>query len=144
MTDIPETAMRVRQMYADGVTIANILLETKMTLDRVYYWVDGGNGRVPALPRRRLVGHGFGARSKRATIIARMLRVLERQLRDVERRIAAEDLDGAPEPGRDKQAAPQSDRNNRDVALLARSMREVIALEDASHRGQKPLSEKNR
>lgn len=127
MTEIPEAAMRARQMYADGAIVATISAETKLKLDRIYYWVDGGNGRLAALPRRRLLGQGFGKRSRRASMIARMMRAAEQQLVEIEQRLAIPGLEPA-----------ESERNNRALAVLSRTMRELTAL-DAFHRSQELL-----
>jgi hypothetical protein len=127
MTEISEAAKLVRQMYADGATIDAIRKATKVKLDRIYYWVDGGNGRLPPLPRRRLLGHGFGKRSMRAAMIARLMRAAEQQLRKVEQQLAIPGLEPA-----------ESERNNRALAVIAPTMREVTAL-DAFHRSQELL-----
>jgi hypothetical protein len=50
---IPQVALRARQMYADGCSVSDILAETGLTLNRLYYWLEGGNGRLPPIPRRR-------------------------------------------------------------------------------------------
>jgi hypothetical protein len=129
--EIPEAAIRARQMYADGAVVATIRAATKLNLDRLYYWINGGNGRLPALPHRRLLGQGFGRRSRRASMIARMMRVAEKQLFEIEQRLAAPGIKPA-----------ETERSNRDLAVLSRTMRELTAL-DAFHRSQELLREQN-
>ena len=84
--------MRARQMYADGETVAAIRSETKLKLERIYYWVDGADGQLPALPRRLVSGPRFGRLRSRTTMVARMLRAAERQLTDIEQQLAANDM----------------------------------------------------
>jgi hypothetical protein len=129
MTEIPEAALRARQMYAGGDTIAAIRAETKLKFERLCYWVDGGNGRLPPLPRRRLLGRGLGKTSSRASLIRRMMRAAEQQLREVEQRLATAGLEPA-----------DPERNARALAILARTMRELTAL-DALNRARTPASE---
>jgi hypothetical protein len=90
---------------------------------------DGGNGRLPPLPRRRLLGHGLGRASAHGALIRRMMRVAQKQLREVELRME--------KAGR---KLAESERNTRALAILARTVRELTAL-DAFNRAIKPPSE---
>ena len=115
-----EAGMRARQMYADGETVAAIRSETKLKLERIYYWVDGADGQLPALPRRLVSGPRFGRLRSRTTMVARMLRAAERQLTDIEQQLAANDM-----------APAERERNKRSLTILVRTMRQLTALNTA-------------
>ena len=89
MTEIPQEAALARQLYADGHSVADILTETQLTHDRLYYWLDGGPGLLPPLPRRRSFSRGIAIASERIALIGRMMRAAERQVHEIERRSAA-------------------------------------------------------
>jgi hypothetical protein len=125
MTDIPQAAVVARRMYGDGDSVADILAETKLPHDRLYYWLDGGPGLLPPLPRRRMFGRGIASASQRIALIGRMMRAAERQVQEIEQRLAAEGLDAADQ-----------ERDARALAVLARTLRDLTAL-DALNRSRK-------
>jgi hypothetical protein len=124
MADIPEAAQRARQMYADGVPVAAILAETKLTLHGFYNWI---NGRASAkaqpvllpMPKRRLVRHLRINPGDRRSLIERMMRSAERQVAEIELRV------GSPRHDREKDA--------RMLAVLARAIRELTAVDSLNH-----------
>lgn len=123
MADITDAAMRAHQMYAEGATLAAIRAATKLKLTHIYFWVDGGNGSLPPLLRRRRLGHGLGKTSSRRTLIRRLMRLAEQQVDEVERRSTAAGV------------KPDPEGNGRAISVLARTMRDLTAL-DAVNRGQ--------
>ena len=87
MVEIPQAALRARQMYADGELLTDILAETKLTLDRAYYWFDGGGGQLPPIPRRRTFGRGEGKARARRAMIGRMMRAADHKMQQIEARM---------------------------------------------------------
>ena len=120
MAEIPEAAQRARQMYADGVPVAAILAETKLTLHGFYNWINGraSKSAQPVLlpmPKRRLVRHLRINPGDRRSLIERMMRSAERQVAEIELRV------GWPRHDREKDA--------RMLAVLARAIRELTAVD---------------
>ncbi|MGE3145296.1 MAG: hypothetical protein AB7K35_06890 [Pseudorhodoplanes sp.] len=128
MIDIPESALRARDLYAAGATTREIMRATGFARAALYFWIDGGPkceagadsprllpplGRRKARPRLR--------RNARTELIARMMRAAERQVKEIEERIGSTDDD--------------TERAARALAVLARTLRELTAL-DALHRGR--------
>jgi len=120
-----EKIARARMMYVEGFTVSRILAYCDMSLGTLYYWLDGGpreaNGRaLPPIPRRRQV-LGKRRRTLKAdpvSLAARLWRTCERQARDTENRLKS--LDGPPD-----------ERDIRMLALLVRSLRDLMRLEIA-------------
>ena len=60
MTEIPQAALRARQMYVDGKTVRVIQAETGLSLDQLYHAFDGlpepdgGTLHAADRPRRRI------------------------------------------------------------------------------------------
>ena len=120
MTEIPETAHRARQMYADGVPTRTIMAETKLSLHSFYNWINGkaSSKAQPVLlplPKRRLVRHLRINPGDRRSLVERMMRSAERQVAEIELRV------GAPRHDREKDA--------RMLAVLARALRELTAVD---------------
>ena len=124
-TDIPEAARRARDMYAAGVPTRRILDDTGLSLERLYNWLDGRASKrapqmLPVLPRRRVVRASRISAGDRLSLVTRMMRASERQIAEIERRIGTPDDKG--------------DRDARTLALIARTLRELTAV-DAANRG---------
>jgi hypothetical protein len=121
----PEQIALARQLYIDGEKISVILARTGMSLGTLYYWLDGGpveNGvpRLPPIPRRRSV---LGKRRRplkgsRVSLVKRIWRTAERQVRDIEARVA-----------RNLQDPGERERDARVLAVLARTLRELAAFD---------------
>jgi len=118
MTDVPDAALRARQMYADGATIVAIRAATGITHHALYRAIEGGGG-LPALPKRRIVKKARISAGDRVSLIARIMRSSERQVAEIEKRI------GTPDD--------QGEKDSRALALLARTVRELTAV-DAMNR----------
>ena len=126
MTDIPQNARRARQLYEQGVPTREIMTRTGLSKGSLYHWIAGGpNTRgvpaLPALPKRRGVKQPRMPKVERANLVTRMMRAAERQVRDIENRLA--------ESG---QAPGESERDARTLAVLARTLQSLAAL-DARH-----------
>ena len=111
---------RAREMYTLGFTVSRTLAATDMSLGTLYFWLDGGprdeNGTpsLPPIPRRREV---VGKRRKplnasRVSLVARLYRTAERQVRDIEQRLA-----------QPSEATPERERDVRMLASLVQSLR---------------------
>lgn len=134
MNETPEQVARARQMYLDGVTVAEICKVCRLSNDRLYYWLRGGppegEGHLPPLPLRLLASGGKSRRRRlngdRAEIVGRIWRTAEAQVREIEERLARH--------------ARQPDDRARDVrtlAVLVKTMRELAAF-DAIRDGAAP------
>jgi hypothetical protein len=131
----------VRRMYVDGVPVQRIRDETGITKHRLYSILE----RAPdgPVPLRRASGapaaaaavagpiavppDAPGAASRpdyRASVMRRLWRVADRQVRDIGRRIGTP---GAP--------ATDSERDARALATLARTVRELATVDAAARRG---------
>lgn len=117
-TDVfpPETIARARALYADpAVPVSRILAETGMSKSNLYYALDGAGGSLPALPRRF---RSPGARRRalsgdRVSLVKRLWRTAERQVRDIEDRLLR------------NQQAPDDMRT---MATLVKTLRELSVL----------------
>jgi hypothetical protein len=130
MTEIPQAAQRARQMYAQGVGTRAILAETKLSLHAFYNWLDGraqprGPQLLPALPRRKIVRRARISPGDRVSLVERMMRSSERQVAEIEKRIGTAD--------------DQGDKDARTMALIARTLRELTAVDALSRAmGEQP------
>ena len=94
MTDIPENAVRARQMYADGATTRDILEATGLSHWMLYHWIEGGpktsDGKrlLPPRVKRRMVTRRRIVKEERLTLVNRMMRAAERQVGEIEQRLA--------------------------------------------------------
>lgn len=115
-----------RQRYAEGVAVSKILAETEMSLGTFYLWLDGGpddgGQRLPPIPRRRVV---MGKRRMplsggRASLIQRLWRTAERQVRDIEDRLRLQLQDSG-----------ERERDARVMAIVVKTLRDLRALDTA-------------
>jgi hypothetical protein len=127
MTDIPENAVRGRQMYAEGATTRDILADTKLSHWGLYYWLAGGpkqkNGErlLPEVPKRRMVVRRKILKENRIALVNRMMKTAERQVYEIEARLAG-----------NKQAPGERERDARTLAVLAKTLQSLTAI-DALH-----------
>ena len=88
--------IRAREMYEEGFTVSRILAHCQMSLGTLYACLDGvpfgaDGERMETIPRRRRVT-GKRRRALAAddvSLVNRMLRTAERQVRDIETRLSA-------------------------------------------------------
>jgi hypothetical protein len=134
MTDIeiPDAARRAREMYRQGATVAAIKAETGLTHHQLYRWLEGspgGNGAslLPPLPKRRIVKRTRITAGDRMSVIARIMRSAERQIAEIDRRLGN---------GQD------GDKDARALALLARTVRELTAVDMMNHELEAPAAKR--
>jgi hypothetical protein len=130
--------MRAREMYAEGFTVSRILAHCQMSLGTLYACLDGvpfgaDGERMAAIPRRRQVT-GKRRRALKAddvSLVNRLLRTAERQVRDIETRLSARD-----------HSAVERERDVRMLASLTRALRDLQALrkQSAAARGSSGLA----
>ena len=136
MTEIPQAVLRARQMYAERKTVRAILAETGFNLDQLYRALDGlpqpnGDSLLPPIARRRIT---VRKTSRAATRVALVMRLAEPQIYGLEQRL--EKAGYVPAEG---------ERNSRATASLARTMRELAAIDerDASRKAPNKSGESN-
>ncbi|NWG25924.1 MAG: hypothetical protein HXY30_16170 [Pseudorhodoplanes sp.] len=137
MTDIPDNARRAREMYAAGATARAIREATGLSTWKIYFWIDGGPKAegvplLPPLPRRNNVARRRPFRDDRVALVGRMMIAAEAQVREIEARLAGE---GAP---------PDRARDARTLAVLARTMRELIAVDSLRRGGDQRVKKQER
>jgi len=140
----PEAAERARALYAQGQPIKAISQETGLSTRQIYYWLDreAGAARKPGRPaatptarrRRADLARPPGADSRRR-LMSRLWKAAERQIGDIETRLGAAALSAegaAPDGG--EPARRDAEREARALAVLARVLRELTALEAVAQR----------
>jgi hypothetical protein len=117
-------AIRAREMYAEGFTVARILAHCEMSLGTLYACLDGNpfadqGERMPRLPRRReVLGKRHRAlKSDSASLANRLLRTAERQVREIETRLSARE-----------QPPVERERDVRMLMNLTRALRDLKSL----------------
>ena len=136
MTDIPEHALRARQMYGEGATTRDILAETELSLWGLYHWLAGGpkqkNGErlLPEVPKRRMAVARKILKQNRMALINRMMTTAERQVHDIETRLAGSN-----------QAPGDRERDARTLAVLAKTLQSLTAI-DALHESKSAQKKK--
>jgi hypothetical protein len=139
MTEIPQTALLARRMYAERKPVRAILAETGLSHDQLYRALDGlpqpdGGSLLPPIPRRRTIVRKTSRAATRVALVARLMRAAELQVHGLEQQLAK----AGYVPG-------ESERNSRATALLARTMRELAAIDerDASRKAPNKSGESN-
>jgi hypothetical protein len=120
--------IRAREMYAEGFTVSRVLAHCQMSLGTLYACLDGvpfgqDGERMEPVPRRRQV-IGKRRRALKAddvSLVNRLTRTAERQVRDIETRLAARD----PAP-------VERERDVRMLMSLTRALRDLAALRKQS------------
>lgn len=135
MTDIPESALKARQMYLDGRKTDDITRETGLTLRMLYLWLAGGPEKdgvrpLPPIPLRRVNVFSGKHQNARAALIIRMMNAAERQVQEIENRllVTPEELDGR-------------ERNARVLAVLVKTLRELSVVDTRTPRTRKPKAD---
>jgi hypothetical protein len=86
---IPPNVIEARRMYAAGAAVGDILPACGLTLHALYFWLDGGDGLLPLVPRRRVKCRRAEGSEGRAALVRRLMRVTETRLRQIEKRMVA-------------------------------------------------------
>lgn len=126
--EIPPAALRARQNYIGGAQVRAILAEADYSLEQLYHWLDGapqpdGTTLLPPIPRRRIIVRRAGRAATRLALVERLLRATEMQVHAIEQKLSG----AGYEP---------NDDDARATAVLARTMRELIALYTATGKPQ--------
>ena len=116
--------MRAREMYAEGFTVSRILAHCQMSYGTLYACLDGvpfgqTGERMDLIPRRRQVT-GKRRRALAAdevSLVNRLTRTAERQVRDIETQLAARNV-----------APVERERCVRMLTSLTRALRDLAAL----------------
>ena len=122
----PEVVALVRRRYAEGAPVKAIVTETGIkNLNIIYRCVAGlypdGSGVKPApIPQRRPGVHVRHRKGSRAALVARMWRTAELQVEEIEDRLAVAGLEIA-----------ERESNARTLAVVAKTLRELAAVDDA-------------
>jgi hypothetical protein len=117
----PETVAQIRRQYADEVLVSDICKQFTISRATLYKCLDrarDAEGKpLPKIPRRRSgVRRQRTLTGDRVTLVARLWRTAEGQVREIEDRLA-----------RREQAPDERERDARVMALLSRTLRELIA-----------------
>jgi hypothetical protein len=115
---------RAREMYAEGFTVSRILAHCEMSLGTLYACLDGvpfgeAGERMEPVPRRRQVT-GKRRRALKAddvSLVNRLTRTAERQVRDIETRLSARELPPV-----------ERERDVRMLMNLTRALRDLQAM----------------
>ena len=125
-----EKAIAMRAAYAAGeLSVDDICRQFKVNSDTLYYWVKGGPPtgarHLPPLPLRSAGVARAAPGGKRAMLVKRMWRTAELQVRDIEQRLKH----AMPEP-------LERERDARVLAVLAKTLRELSALDESEQDNQ--------
>jgi hypothetical protein len=136
-TPTPDVVALVRRLYQDGVPVKDISARTGLRLGTMYRCVEGkfddGSGIPPApIPRRRADTHTAERIGSRGALIARMWRTAERQVGEIEDRLKAAGIELA-----------ERESNARTLAIVARTLRELSAVDEADKARGKEASKDN-
>jgi hypothetical protein len=122
----PEIGAQVRARYAAGDRVADILADAGIGPGTLYYWIDGGpddgdGSRLPPLPRRHSarVRHARSRPAARLSLVKRLWRTAEWQVRDIEDRLRANQM-----------PPDERERDARLLAVMVKTVRELTALRD--------------
>ena len=125
MRHSPEQVTQARQMYRDGVPVAQICKACEMSQGALYYWLDGGpqgEGHLEPLPRRTNGRKSPAPRNPigdRTALVGRLWRAAEAQVCDIEVRLK-----------RHQQQPAERERDARSLAVLVKTLRELSALDE--------------
>jgi hypothetical protein len=137
MTNIPtpDVVALVRRRYLEGATVRAIAAESGTKSQQALYdCLDGrypdDSGSTPAAIPRRKPGMGLVRRKgSRAALIGRMWRTAQKQVKEIENRLK---LAGLP--------LAERESGGRMLAVVARTLRELNAVDEAQKRAESPNS----
>jgi hypothetical protein len=135
----PEQVALVRRRYPEGVPVKAIMAESGINdLDVLYRCLDGefpdGSGqKLAPIPRRRASAGKRTRMMGRKALVARLWRTAERQVAEIEGRLAAAGLE-----------VSERESNARTLAIVAKTLRELSAIDaGARTRGKKAPTDKD-
>ena len=146
----PARGALARRLYLEGASMAEIRRQTGLSSATVYYWIDrerGPDGTFLFNPVPRRTAPPVGGRPAkvrdakapasasgkpdRRGLLKRLWRAAERQIDEIEGRLVR-----AAEPG-DEAPRPEPEKDARALAVLARTLRELTALEAEAKKRRK-------
>jgi hypothetical protein len=137
-TPTPDVVALVRRLYAEGVTVKEIVAQSRIrNLNIIYRCLAGlypdGSGTKPApIPQRRQGVRVRHRKGSRAALVTRMWRTAERQVEEIEDRLAVAGLE-----------IVERESNARMFAIMARTLRDISAVDEMekSSNGKKQPSD---
>ncbi|MDI4657342.1 terminase gpP N-terminus-related DNA-binding protein [Xanthobacter autotrophicus] len=144
---VPAVAQLARQLYLDGAPLKEIAHRTALKRSQVYYWIDrevAPDGTVTLKPVVRRMTPAPGARRVapgRGHLLARLWRAAERQLDEIEQRLASAVSPEAAAAASPPRPAADAEKDARALAVLARTLRELSALEAEAQKSRKVKAE---
>jgi len=130
---VPATAALARRLYAEGLPLAEIRARTGLSTGAAYRWIDrevAADGTVTLNPLGRRATRAVCAptgETPRARLLGRLWRAAERQVAEIEARMHHAEAAGGEGP----RPAADAEKDARALALIARTLRELVATEDA-------------
>lgn len=130
----PAVVALARRLYLEGEAVKAICAECGLTTRTMYQCVagrfdDGSGNRPEPLPRRRGKRRSAPQIEGRDALVARMWRTAERQVAEIEDRLKAAGLD-----------VVERENNVRIFAIVARTLRDLSAVDEANKMGGKEAS----
>jgi hypothetical protein len=122
-----ERVVAIREMYAEGFTVARILAHCQTSLGTLYACLDGApfgldGEQWPTMPRRRQTLHQKrrALKADAVSLTNRLTRTAERQVRDIEMRLSARAI-----------SPTDRERDVRMLGILTRTLRDLQVLHRA-------------
>jgi AcrR family transcriptional regulator len=136
-TPTPERVALARRRYLEDAPVRAICAEAGFSLGTLYRCLAGhfpdGSGIAPAAIALRSTGTRPPRRkSGRAALVARMWRTAERQVEEIEQRLKAAGLE-----------LTERESNARTLAIVAKTLRELVSLDHANNAGAKEAVKDN-
>jgi hypothetical protein len=122
----PDAVALVRRRYAEGATVKAIVAESGIKNLTIIYrclaglYPDGTGVKPVPIPQRRAGVRVRHRKGSRAALVARMWRTAERQVEEIEDRLAVAGLEVA-----------ERESNARTLAIVAKTLRELVAVDEA-------------
>lgn len=122
----PETVALVRRRYAQGAAVKTVVAESGIRNLNVIYrclaglYPDGSGAKLVPVPQRRPGVRMRRRIGSRAALVARMWRTAERQVEEIEDRLAVAGLE-----------LTERESNARTLAVVAKTLRELAAVDEA-------------
>jgi hypothetical protein len=135
----PERVALVRRRYPEGAPVKAIMAESGIIDRGVFYrcldgeFPDGSGQTLAPIPRRRASAGKPTRRVSRKALVARLWRTAERQVAEIEERLAAAGLE-----------VSERESNARTLAIVVKTLRELSAIDaGARTRGKKAPADKD-
>jgi hypothetical protein len=121
-----EAITTIRQQYADRVAVAKIVADNNVSKETVYYFVDGGphdpEPQYPPLPRRQTkprAGNALDSGPARRILVGRLWHTATLQVKEIQSRL-------------NSMGQESSERDARALAVLVKTLRDLVAFDEAN------------